>query len=75
MMSRYCCDRFKDSVKENYFLKANKNDETEWFLKEWLHIYYCPYCGAHVKGSGFGNYDVISKHHIPKGKAKGTKSI
>jgi hypothetical protein len=38
-MNKYCCDRFKDSVKNGYIEKTDHYDETKWFLKEWLHIY------------------------------------
>jgi hypothetical protein len=60
-MNKYCCDRFKDSVKNGYIEKTDHYDETKWFLKEWLHIYYCPFCGRNVKGRGFGSYDVDIK--------------
>ncbi|MFA5354796.1 MAG: hypothetical protein WC291_11255 [Thermodesulfovibrionales bacterium] len=53
----YCCERFKESVEEGYIIKADDYDETEWYLKEWLHIYYCPFCGAYIKGAGFGEFD------------------
>ncbi len=32
-------------------------DETEWYFKEWYHLYYCPFCGVSVKGNGTGNFD------------------
>ena len=51
----FCCARFKDSVIEGKFEKAQDNDETEWFMPEWLHIYFCPFCGKDIKGHGFGN--------------------
>lgn len=54
----YCCLKFKESVEESKFIYAytpNKDmDETEWFMPEWLHIYYCPFCGTYIKGKGFG---------------------
>jgi hypothetical protein len=55
-MKKYCCERFKETVEEGKFEKAEEQDETEWYMPEWLHIYFCPFCGASVKGSGFGNY-------------------
>jgi hypothetical protein len=54
---RFCCDRFSMSVKEKAFFRSeDDNDETEWFIAEWLHIYYCPFCGAFVKGKGWGEF-------------------
>ena len=58
---KYCCDRFSDSVKEGKFKRALQDDETEWFMPEWLHIYFCPFCGSSVKGNGWGNFDGKSK--------------
>ncbi len=49
----FCCDRFKESVEEDKFKRAEDFDETEWYMREWLHIYFCPFCGASVKGRGF----------------------
>lgn len=54
--NKYCCDRFSESVKEKIFVRSSGDDETEWFMPEWLHIYYCPFCGACVKGEGWGEY-------------------
>lgn len=53
----YCCNRFQDSVIEGKFQHSNEPDETEWFMPEWLHIYYCPFCGESIRGKGFGSYD------------------
>ena len=53
----YCCVRFEESVKERKFVRSPRGDETEWFMPEWLHIYYCPFCGTLVKGRGTGNFD------------------
>jgi len=53
----YCCNRFQESVTEGKFQHSNEPDETEWFMPEWLHIYYCPFCGESIKGKGFGSYD------------------
>lgn len=50
----YCCLEFEDSVKEGKFIHSKNYDETEWFMPEWLHIYYCPFCGSFIKGNGFG---------------------
>ena len=58
---RYCCERFKDAVEEEYFQYAydhsSKIDETQWIIAGVAHIYYCPFCGKFIKGRGFGNYD------------------
>ncbi len=56
--ANYCCPRFEESVKERklvYTYTHNKKiDETAWFMPEWLHIYYCPFCGEYIKGKGYG---------------------
>jgi len=52
-----CCSRFREGVAEGKIVRAAGLDETEWFFPEWVHIYYCPFCGILVKGKGFGNYD------------------
>lgn len=63
----YCCERFKQSVEEdNVIHKAtDPEDETEWYISEGGHIYYCPFCGASIKGKGFGNY---AAKYLPKRK-------
>ncbi|WP_224981294.1 hypothetical protein [Geomonas agri] len=50
--------------------KANDlPDETEWLLPEWLHIYYCPFCGSFIKGEGFGTYhEEAKKARIQQGQ-------
>ncbi len=55
----YCCERFKESVEEDKIIVSATDhpDETEWYIPEGGHIYYCPFCGAFIKGEGFGNYD------------------
>jgi hypothetical protein len=50
----YCCERFHSVVKSKAIIKADKNDETEWFIPSLWHIYFCPFCGASVKGKGKG---------------------
>jgi hypothetical protein len=58
-MGKYCCSKFKDSVKDGKFIYAYKYykdiDETEWFMPDWYHLYYCPFCGKYIKGQGFGH--------------------
>lgn len=49
--AKYCCDRFGESVQEGKIVKAEEPDETEWYMPEWLHIYFCPFCGASVNRS------------------------
>jgi hypothetical protein len=54
----YCCTRFRESVEKEQFIHSDsESDETEWFMPEWLHIYYCPFCGTLIKGRGFGDYN------------------
>lgn len=55
----YCCERFQENVEEYKVIQKADDmpDETEWFMNEGGHIYYCPFCGAFIKGEGFGDYD------------------
>jgi hypothetical protein len=50
----YCCERFRESVEEQEIVHADNDDETEWFIPELWHLYYCPFCGAFIKGRGWG---------------------
>jgi hypothetical protein len=55
--AKYCCERFKEAVFEGKIKHADDTpDETEWYLPESGHIYYCPFCGSLIKGEGFGAY-------------------
>ena len=65
----YCCDRFKTAVEEAHIMKADSYDETEWYLPESYHLYFCPFCGAHIKGKGFGKYDE-QNHSLQKQKKR-----
>lgn len=71
-MPKYCCNRFRESVEEKFIIKAIGYDETAWFADEWFHFYYCPFCGAHIKGKGWGTYDRDTKTK-PKKKVKKKK--
>lgn len=57
----FCCERFSESYERgeiSYAYEKNLDiDETEWFIDEFYHLYYCPFCGAFIKGHGFGNYE------------------
>ncbi|MFC1646025.1 hypothetical protein ACFL2Y_02470 [Candidatus Omnitrophota bacterium] len=54
----YCCQRFAEYVKEKEIIYST-NDETEWFVPNFGHLYFCPFCGAFIKGKGWGNYDKL----------------
>ena len=55
MPSTYCCSRFDNCVKNGEIMHADDMpDETEWYIPRWYHIYFCPFCGANIKGEGFG---------------------
>ena len=60
-VSTFCCERFGefyDSGKIHYAYERHSNiDETEWIIDGFAHLYFCPFCGAFIKGHGFGNYD------------------
>jgi hypothetical protein len=58
--SKYCCDSFEEGVREKRIVRAKGFDETEWYFPEWLHLYFCPFCGTTVKGKGFGTVRVGS---------------
>lgn len=55
------CERFAESYERGEIFYSYENsledDETEWYIDEFYHLYYCPFCGAFIKGHGFGNYD------------------
>ena len=57
--TQYCCERFQESVEEFKVIEkaTDKPDETNWYIVDGLHIYYCPLCGEFIKGDGFGDYD------------------
>lgn len=55
------CERFNDWYQSSEIFYAYEDypdiDETEWYISGLGHLYYCPFCGAFIKGHGFGNYD------------------
>jgi hypothetical protein len=57
----FCCERFKECYERgeiSYSYESPRDiDETEWYINEFYHLYYCPFCGAFIKGYGFGNYE------------------
>ena len=55
---QYCCIRFEDSVTEGIICKSEDYDETEWYFPKGSHLYFCPFCGANIKGNGFGEFDI-----------------
>lgn len=57
--ANYYCGRFEEGVEKDRVIRRALDlpDETEWFLTEGGHIYYCRFCGALIKGDGFGTYD------------------
>ena len=60
-ITEVCCERFYEwyqSGEISYAYERHSNiDETEWIIDGMAHIYFCPFCGAFIKGHGFGNYD------------------
>lgn len=61
----YCCERFEESAKDNEIQHCGIDDETEWAIPGFYHLYYCPFCGAFIKGIGWGKYD---EKYPPKNK-------
>jgi hypothetical protein len=59
--TNFCCERLRKSYQEGSIIYiyeyTSKIDETEWVIKDLWHIYYCPFCGAFIKGYGSGEYD------------------
>jgi hypothetical protein len=51
---KFCCERFEEAVREKEIMRADVNDETEWYIGTLWHIYYCPFCGTKIKGKGWG---------------------
>jgi hypothetical protein len=64
----FCCPRFRNWINEcriHYAYDDTKDlDETAWFVPDFGHLYYCPFCGAHIKGEGWGEYDIAKKPDI-----------
>ena len=60
-ISNFCCERFGEfylTGEIHYaYEKHSAIDETEWVISGFAHLYFCPFCGAFIKGYGFGNYD------------------
>ena len=56
----YCCMRlFLAAEDEQCIVRSSDEiDETEWYIKECMHIYFCPFCGSNIKGKGTGGYDI-----------------
>lgn len=58
---KFCCERLKNAYKEGLlrytYELTNEIDETDWFVEGFYHLYYCPFCGAYIKGNGFGDYE------------------
>jgi hypothetical protein len=59
-----CCKRFQECVAEESIVYCGEQDETEWAVPEFYHLYYCPFCGSFIKGRGWGEYE---KHLGEKG--------
>jgi len=57
----FCGERFKESYDLGEIIysydKEYDIDETEWYINNKYHLYYCPFCGAFIKGCGYGDYD------------------
>jgi hypothetical protein len=64
---RACCKRFRECVQEGSIKYCGKRDETEWAIGGFYHLYYCPFCGAFVKGAGWGN----AERDRPRGQPNG----
>lgn len=49
-----CCKRFWYSLKHGEIVHTREFDETEWYIPGCFHIYFCPFCGNKLRGTGFG---------------------
>jgi hypothetical protein len=56
-LPKYCCERFQECVAEKSIVYCEEQDETEWAVPEFYHLYYCPFCGSFIKGRGWGEYE------------------
>jgi hypothetical protein len=54
-------------VSPDSYERSFEVDETDWVINNFAHIYYCPFCGAFIKGQGYGNYD---EKYPPSDKTK-----
>jgi hypothetical protein len=56
-----CCERFRESYEQGEISYAYESthdiDETEWYVNGFHHLYFCPFCGAFIKGHGYGSYE------------------
>ena len=63
----YCCEKLKESYEQGLIKYAYEDDvkisESDWLIDGFGYLYYCPFCGAFIKGRGFGDYD---KKYPPK---------
>jgi hypothetical protein len=55
--NKHCCERFAECVKERSIFHCSEDDETEWAVKDFYHLYFCPFCGSFIKGKGWGKND------------------
>lgn len=66
-----CCDRFKKCVEKKEIIYAydvtTEINETAWIAHGLWNMYYCPFCGAFIKGRGWGTYH---KEHPPQSSNK-----
>ena len=56
----FCCERLKevyteDDSNHNIFVFTPNFDETQWYIPVIGHIYFCPFCGSKIAGTGFGH--------------------
>jgi hypothetical protein len=47
---KYCCERSAQCAEEGSIFHCGKEDETEWAVKDFYHLYYCPFCGDFIMG-------------------------
>lgn len=52
--AKLCCTKFEECVKRGEIAHSDEFDETEWYVPNWYHLYYCPFCGKFIKGKGYG---------------------
>lgn len=55
----FCCERLKDMFeifdpKHKLLVFTRKFDETQWYINGLGHLHFCPFCGSHIAGKGFG---------------------
>ncbi len=55
----FCCETLKEMYevfdpKHKILVFTREFDETQWYIRGLAHLYFCPFCGSYIAGTGFG---------------------